>query len=108
MNCLRTYEREGRRRRTAGPMILHERRLMRMIAELGEQELGSDQWGNKASRLSRAAMLGLSVPPGICLCAKVFDSPLAAQALSAWLGTYKPHLVLLRTSSHHEDTAAKA
>jgi hypothetical protein len=79
-----------------------------LIAELGQQELSNEQWGFKASRLSRVAKLGFTVPPGICLSARAFESPSAAEALSAWLDTYRPERVVLRTSSAQEDTFTAA
>lgn len=76
-----------------------------MISELACIDLPANAWGNKANRLNKASVLGMTIPPGLCIqYAAAFQSPTAAEeALSAWLKLYQPPRVIVRMSSTFED-----
>ena len=81
-----------------------------MISDLTNTELSTDDWGNKATRLSEASKLGLAIPAGICIqYAAALQSPASVgEALSAWIELYQPQLIVARMSSIREDQLAES
>jgi len=80
-----------------------------MFAELHHRELSAGIWGNKAARLSRAAIRGFPVPPALCVTADtVFPSDATVQAVAVWLRLAKPQVVAIRSSLEQEDDAEAA
>jgi hypothetical protein len=80
-----------------------------MFAELHHRELSGSLWGNKAARLSRAALNGFAVPPALCLtAASARRNEATVHAVATWLRLTNPAVVALRSSLHHEDEAAAA
>ncbi|MBE2997206.1 pyruvate phosphate dikinase [Nocardiopsis sp. HNM0947] len=72
-----------------------------MATDLSSHVLDPQQWGMKAARLSEVALLGLPVPPGLCLnptdLTSSPDEP--ARALNTWIELYRPQRVVVRTSA---------
>lgn len=73
-----------------------------MIGDLHLDVLPLALWGYKVSRLNEVARLGLAtVPPALC----IIDAPTSRDGVAAWLRTFRPARVVVRTSSTAEDGA---
>lgn len=80
-----------------------------MFAELHHRELMGSVWGNKAARLSRAALKGFAVPPALCMtAASACRSGATLEAVAVWLRLTSPTMVTIRSSLSHEDEVETA